>query len=164
VENSERLGRLVLVDSLGLAPFQPAPEFGQALGTFMSQPTETSHDQLWNLCSYGLDALRSDLGERWQWIKAYNIELASSPKLAGAVQQLMREFGMPGIPPEELKRISVPTRLIWGRHDLATPVAVAEDASARYGWPLHIIDGAADDPSLDRPEEFVVALSRAMEA
>lgn len=164
VERGDRLSKLVLVDSLGLAPFQPAPEFGQALGTFMSDPTETNHDQLWKLCAHDLDTLRDALGERWEWIKASNIEGARSPERIGAVQNLMEAFGMPAIPDGELKRISVPTWLVWGRHDLATPVGVAEDAAARYGWPLDIIDGAADDPSLDRPEEFVAALRRAFTA
>lgn len=164
VERSDRLSRLVLVDSLGLAQFQPAPEFGQALGSFMSDPTEANHDRLWNLCAHDLDALRDVLGERWQWIKTYNIESARSPQLAGAVQNLMEEFGMPAIPAVELERISVPTRLIWGKHDLATPVGVAENVGSRYGWPVNIIDGAADDPSLDRPEDFLAALRRALTA
>lgn len=164
VEHSDRLNRLVLVDSLGLAQFQPAPEFGQALGTFMSDPTESNHDRLWKLCAHDLDALRDVLGERWQWIKSYNIEGARSPELAGAVQNLMEEFGIPAIPVGELERISVPTRLIWGKHDLATPVGIAEGAGSRYGWPLDIIEGAADDPSLDRPEEFLAALRRAIAA
>ena len=45
----------------------------------------------------------------------------------------------------------MPTTLIWGRHDLATPLRVAEAASARYGWPLHVIEDAADDPPVERP-------------
>jgi pimeloyl-ACP methyl ester carboxylesterase len=58
----------------------------------------------------------------------------------------------------ELARIRVPATLIWGRHDLATPLAVAQAASARYGWPLHVIDNAADDPPLEQPEAFARAL------
>ena len=62
---------------------------------------------------------------------------------------------MPAIPPAELARIAVPTTLIWGRHDLATPLSVAEAASARYGWPLHVIEDAADDPPIEQPEAFL---------
>ena len=70
----------------------------------------------------------------------------------------MEQFGMPAIESPELARIHVPVTLIWGRHDLATPLAVAEAASVRYGWPLRVIDDAGDDPAIEQPEAFVRAL------
>ena len=60
-------------------------------------------------------------------------------------------------------RITVPTTLIWGRHDLATQLAIAESASTRYGWPLHVIENAADDPPIEQPEAFLRALREAFE-
>jgi hypothetical protein len=39
---------------------------------------------------------------------------------------------------------------------------VAEKASGRFGWPLHVIEAAADDPPRDRPEAFVEALRAAL--
>ena len=70
----------------------------------------------------------------------------------------MRELGVPRIPPEDLARIAVPTTLIWGRHDRANRLRIAEAASARYGWPLHVIEDCADDPPRDQPEAFLEAL------
>jgi pimeloyl-ACP methyl ester carboxylesterase len=58
----------------------------------------------------------------------------------------------------------VPTTLIWGRHDPATNLRAAELASARYGWPLHVINGAADDPVLEQPEATLYALRTSIEA
>ena len=81
-----------------------------------------------------------------------------APTLRDAQHDLMERFGFPGIAREDLERISVPTSLIWGRHDLATPLDVAREASARYGWPLQIIDEAGDDPPLEQPERFLAAL------
>jgi pimeloyl-ACP methyl ester carboxylesterase len=69
---------------------------------------------------------------------------------------------MPAIPPAELERIGVPTILIWGRHDRATPLAVAEAAAARYGWPLHVIENANDDPPVEQPEALLRALRLAL--
>ena len=60
------------------------------------------------------------------------------------------------------RAIAVPTTLIWGRHDLATRLSIAEAASARYGWPLHVIENAADDPPIEQPEAFVRALRAAL--
>ncbi len=74
----------------------------------------------------------------------------------------MVQFGMVAIPPEELERITVPTSLIWGRHDLATQLPIAEAASARYGWPLKVIENAADDPPIEQPEAFLAALRIAL--
>jgi pimeloyl-ACP methyl ester carboxylesterase len=80
-----------------------------------------------------------------------------------ALQVLMAEIGMSAIPPTALARIAVPTTLIWGRHDLATPLRIAEAASARYGWPLHVIEHAADDPPVEQPEALLRALRAAFE-
>ena len=161
-DRGDRLSRLVLVDALGLAAFQPAPEFGLALTEFIAEPTEETHDRLWRRCAFDLDAMRERMGERWEWIKAYNLDRARTPSLQATQHSLMEQFGMPAIPPAELARIAVPTTLIWGRHDLATPLSVAEAASARYGWPLHVIEDAADDPPMEQPEAFLEALRAAL--
>jgi pimeloyl-ACP methyl ester carboxylesterase len=50
----------------------------------------------------------------------------------------------------------------WGRHDLATPLAAARAARARYGWPLEVVEGAGDDPPIERPAAFLAALRRAL--
>jgi pimeloyl-ACP methyl ester carboxylesterase len=158
VDRGDRLSKLVLSDALGLAPFQPAPQFGSALGQFLAQPSGETHDALWRRCAFDLDTLRAQLGERWKWLKAYNLDRAHAPGLEAVQRRLMEQFGMPAIEPSELARIRVPVMLIWGRHDLATPLGVAEAASNRYGWPLHVIENAGDDPPLEQPEAFVRAL------
>ena len=163
-EYSGRLDRLVLVDSLGLCPFQPAPAFGSALHAFLAQPDDASHDHLWEYCVHDLDVVRRRLGERWPDFKAYNVDRAQTPSVQAALAALMQQFGISEIPAADLARIAVPTALIWGRHDLATPLSVAEAASARYGWALHVIDDAADDPAIEQPEATVRALRRALHA
>jgi pimeloyl-ACP methyl ester carboxylesterase len=70
----------------------------------------------------------------------------------------MSGFGLRPIPAADLAQITAPTSLIWGRHDLQTPLRVAEAASARYGWPLHVIDGARDDPFFEQPVAALRAL------
>ena len=66
------------------------------------------------------------------------------------------------IPAQDLARITVPTTLIWGRHDRANRLRIAAAASERFGWPLHVIDDAADDPGRDQPEAFLRALRTAI--
>jgi pimeloyl-ACP methyl ester carboxylesterase len=161
-DRSDRLGQLVLVDTLGLAPFRPAPEFGLAMTAFMARPTEETHDRFWQHCAYDLDGLRTQMGPRWESLKAYNLDRARLPTMQPVMRSLMEQFGMPAIPPTVLAEITVPTALIWGRHDLATEVGVAEAASSRYGWPLHVIEDCADDPPLEQPEAFLKALHVAL--
>jgi pimeloyl-ACP methyl ester carboxylesterase len=52
--------------------------------------------------------------------------------------------------------------LIWGRHDVGMRLNVAEAASLRYGWPLHVIENARDDPAVEQPEAFLEALHTAL--
>jgi pimeloyl-ACP methyl ester carboxylesterase len=162
IQRGELLQRLVLVNTFGLAPFQPAPQFGQALMQFQAEPSARTHDSLWRHCAFDLDRLRSRMGERWRPFADYNVERARMPATQAAVQALMQAFGIAPIAPEELARIKVPTRLIWGRHDLATPLAVAEAASKRYRWPLHVIENANDDPAIEQPEAFLQAFRTAI--
>jgi ubiquinone/menaquinone biosynthesis C-methylase UbiE len=132
------------------------------LRRFLAAPTAASHRDLWRQCAFDLDGLRERMGERWVAFEAYNLERARTPSVQAALGALIEQFGMPAISATDLARIAVPTTLIWGRHDRATPLAVAEDASARYGWPLQIIENANDDPPVEQPEAVVRALRVAL--
>lgn len=162
-ECSEQLSRLVLVDTLGLAVFQPAPDFGHALSDFIKDPTGDTHDRLWGHCAFDLDTRRNRMGERWELLKAYNLDRARAPGLRAIQHCLMEQFGMPSIAEADLARIAVPTSLIWGRDDRATSLSVAEVTAARFGWPLHVIEQCADDPSIEQPEAFLEALRAAIQ-
>ena len=161
IKRAGRVNRLVLVDTLGLARFRPSPRFAFGLATFVARPNERRYDRFMRQCAYDLDSLRGRMQQQWEPFAAYNLELARSPK-AKAAGTLLRRFGIPRIPPEELARIDVPTTLIWGRHDRANRLRVAEAASDRHGWPLLVIDEAADDPARDQPPAFLSALRTAL--
>ena len=152
----------MLVDSLGLTPFEPAPAFGAALQRFLGLPNEETHEGLWRHCAFDLDGLRQEMGDQWQPFEAYNVDRARTPSAAAALGSLMAHVGMPAIPASDLARIAVPTALIWGRHDVATPLDVAEAASILHGWPLHVIEDSADDPPIEQPEAFLRALESAL--
>ncbi len=161
-DHGARLDRLVLVDTLGLTPFEPAPRFGLALHRFLAQPTAGTYDRFMEFCTFDLDRVRAQLGQRWAPYAAYAVELAGTPSVQAAMGALIGQFAATPIPHDELARIDVPTTLIWGRHDLATPLRIAEVAADRYGWPLHVIEGVGDDPPLDQPDAFLDALRAAI--
>lgn len=163
-DRSERLRRLILVDALGLGRFRPAPRFALGLIRFLARPTERTYNRFLPQCMFDPDGLRRQMGERWEPFLAYNLDRARAPSSKSALRTLMRHLGVPAIPPEALARISVPTTLIWGRHDRANRLRIAEAASARYGWPLHVIENSRDDPKLEQPKAFLKALRAALDS
>jgi len=157
-DRTEAVDRLVLVVPLGLAPFEPTPAFGSALRGFLTAPGEDTHDELWQHCVFDFDGLRARPATRWPLLRAYNLDRARDPRVTYAVDALIEQFGLAAIPDDVLRGIAVPTSLIWGRHDVIVPLSVARRASARFGWPLHVLEHAGNEPALEAPDEFVRTL------
>jgi pimeloyl-ACP methyl ester carboxylesterase len=162
IEHPDRLSRLVLVDTYGLGRFWPTPRYALAMLAFTARPTEGTQERLFRQCTFDLDGLREQVGERGRLLEAYALDRAREPAMNAALKHLMPQLGMRAIPPAELARIAVPTALIWGRRDRQVRLGLAEAASARYGWPLHVIERAADDPAFEQPEAFLRALRGAL--
>jgi pimeloyl-ACP methyl ester carboxylesterase len=154
------LAALVLVDTLGLRRFVPSPNFGFRLVRFLSNPTEASYEPFFQTCMYDGGATKKGLGDRWNPFLADYLAGIQDTKRKDAVGELIKHLG--GTRIEGLEQIAVPTTLIWGRHDRATPLRAARAASRRYAWPLHVIDACGDDPKLERPEAFLEALDAAL--
>ena len=108
-----------------------------------------------------MPGLREQLGPLWAPLMTLALQGARSPEGKSAVRGLVSQFGMRPIPDVELARISVPTTLVWGRHDRQTPLSVGQRASERFGWPLHVIEDAADDPAFEQPAAVLEALATA---
>lgn len=156
-----RVARLILVDPLGLVPLQPAPEFQRALMSFYERPADDTYEALWDQCAFDKGGLRARMQEKWDLLKSFTLDRMKDRALQSQAQALLGAFGMSPMPTEELTAIRVPTTLVWGREDRATRLQVGETASARFGWPLHIIDRAGDDPPLEQPRAFIDALRAA---
>jgi pimeloyl-ACP methyl ester carboxylesterase len=162
VDHGDRLSGLVLVDALGLGRFRPSPKFALALIRFLARPSQESDDRLWRRCTFDLDGVRTQMGESWETFAAYHLDRAREPIGKAALRTLMRKVGVPAIPAHDLNRIEVPTSLIWGQHDVAPRLRIAEAARKRHGWPLQVIENAANDPAIEAPEAFLAALRAAL--
>ena len=106
-------------------------------------PRRRQGTKLMRYCVHDFDGMRQRLGDRWSDYAEYAVDRLRQPSRGlAAVGSLMATLGIAEIPAEaELARISVPTTLIWGRHDLATPLRVAESGRSRaFGWPLHVVE------------------------
>lgn len=162
--DGDHISQLVLVDTLGLAPLRPAPSFTLAMVGFLARPTEHTFDRLLGQCVLDLESVQGQLGERWELIAAYGVESARTPDVRAAGRRLMKAFGVSAISEADLARITIPTTLIWGRHDLQARLRVGEAASARHGWPLRVIEDCATDPHIEQPEALVEQLHAALAA
>ena len=162
--HSSRLAHLVLVDTMGLAWFRPAPSFALPMMGFLARPTPRSRDRLFNQCFLDIDRVGEQAGGQWEPLLAYALDRARTPSVQATLRRLMPRLGMPPIPFGDLESIAVPTTLIHGRYDLQVRLRTAEEASARYGWPLHVIEDCRDDPAVEQPEAFLDALRTALGA
>jgi pimeloyl-ACP methyl ester carboxylesterase len=162
IDHSDRVDRLVLVDTYGLDRFRPPPGMALSFIGVLLRPSERGLQRSFrNYCFVDLDGVRAEMGERYEWMAAYALDRFRTPSVKAAMRSLFRELAST-IPPEDLDRIAVPTTLIWGRHDVGMRLNVAEAASLRYGWPLHVIENARDDPAVEQPEAFLEALHTAL--
>ena len=161
-DHSNRLARLVLLDTGGLVGrVRPAPGALLALIRHSARPSERTTLRLLRQVTVDPARVQRQLGARWEPFLGYMVDRSRTPSVQKANRRLLRELGFPQIPPQELARIGVPTTLIWGRHDRVMPLRTAEQASARYGWPLHVIDDAGHFSIVDQPEAVLRALHAA---
>jgi len=161
IAHPDRLTRLVLIGAGSLARFRPAPGVALALIRFVARPSERTQQRFLRQVAVDPTRVRALLGDRWEASQAYNLDRARTPSVRAANRRLLRELGTRTIPPQELARIAVPTSLIWGRHDRVMRLRIAEAASARYGWPLHVVEDAGHF-SLEQPQAFRAALRAAL--
>jgi pimeloyl-ACP methyl ester carboxylesterase len=161
IAHPDRLSRLVLVGAGSLGRFRPAPGVLLALIRFLARPNERTQRGFLRQVAVDPANARALMGDRWDASQVYSLERARTPSVRAANRRMLRELGTKTIPPEELARIDVPTALIWGRHDRVMRLRIAEQASARYGWPLHVIE-AAGHFSIEQPEAFQMALRAAL--
>jgi pimeloyl-ACP methyl ester carboxylesterase len=162
VNHGDRLAHLVLVDTLGLGWFRPAPSFAFPMMRFVARPTPRSRDRFLSRCFVDVDRVGDRAGDQWEPLLAYALDRARTPSVQVAMRRLIPRLAMPPIPGRDIERIGVPTTLIHGRHDLQVRLRAAEAASARYGLPLHVIEDCRDDPAVEQPEAFLDALRTAL--
>lgn len=157
------LGRLVLVAAPGLGRWRPpSPAFVAAAVRMNLRPSRRSIERFeegW--CYRDLDRIRREDQDGNEAFEVYLLSCGTRPGTKRAVRQVIRA-GTERVPDEDLRSIRTPTALVWGRDDVLVPRAIGEDASARLGWPLHVVDEAGHLPHVDAPIAFSEALDLAL--
>ena len=148
--HGERLRRLVVYGAPGIGPYRMPAGLRVTAVRFALRPTARNSERFERRALHDLDAARErDPG----WFAALGAELLTRAREPG-VKRTMRHLiatGTARVPDDALRRIPVPVDLVWGRHDRFVPLRLAEDASARLGLALHVVEDAGHAAHLDRP-------------
>ena len=125
---------------------------------FAIRPTLRNAERFDRFALLDVDATRQRDAGWYDAFVDYTRARARIPHVKQTMRNLIATQTKP-IADRELDRITVPTTLLWGRHDRMVPLSVGEAAAARHGWPLRVIDHAAHAPHIEQPEAFVEALT-----
>jgi pimeloyl-ACP methyl ester carboxylesterase len=130
---------------------------------FALRPTERNAERFDRWAFFDFDLARRREPAWFEAFSAYTRSRAAVPHVKRTMGQLIRAGTKP-VPETELRRIAAPTTLLWPGHDRFVALGLAEAASARLGWPLHVIDVAGHAAHIERPDAFVGALQAALGA
>jgi pimeloyl-ACP methyl ester carboxylesterase len=163
VARGKEISKLILVDSGSLGRFRPPPALLFALIRFMKNPDRAGAERMQRVIFLDVERVRAQMGDRLTGLQDYQIDRAKQPSVNQANRTLLRKVGTKRIPDDELQRIDVPVALIWGRHDRVNPIKHAQQASAKFGWPLYPIEDAGHIPMAEQPAGFGAALRTILE-
>jgi 2-hydroxymuconate-semialdehyde hydrolase len=157
------LRQLVIYGAPGIGPYRLPPGLRVVAIRFGLRPTARNAERFERWAFFDLDQARGQDPEWFEAFSEYTRGRAVVPHVKATMRRLIKT-GTRRIPDTELKRITVPTGLVWGRQDRFVPLAVAEGASARLGWPLHVIDDAGHVPHIERSGAFLAVLRAVLNA
>lgn len=152
------LSRLVISGGPGIGPHRMPARLRYVGLRFAVRPTSRNLERFARFAMRDVDAVRDRDPDWYAAFDGYECSRARVGHVARTMRYLLRAETKQ-IAADELRRIAVPVTLLWGRHDRMVPLAVAEHASAMFGWPLVVIEDAAHVSHVEQPDAFVRALS-----
>jgi pimeloyl-ACP methyl ester carboxylesterase len=152
------LRRLVIYAAPAIGPYRMPLGLRVVAIRFALRPSERTAERFDRYALLDLDRTRHRDPRWFEAFSGYTLSRAVVPHVKRTMRQLIKN-GTRRVPDAELRRIAIPTALVWGRHDRMAPPRLAEAASNRLGWPLHLIDDAAHAPHIEQPNGFLRALS-----
>jgi pimeloyl-ACP methyl ester carboxylesterase len=162
IHNARELRRLVLYGAPAVGPYSLPPGLLLTAIMFDIAPSRRSIGRFQRWAFRDPDTLRAQDPSWFDAFTSYLLSRAALPHVKETMRRLI-SIGKRPVAARDLRRISVATSLLWGRHDRMVPLRIGEAAQAACGWPLHVIDDAGHAPHIERPEAFLDALWRAIE-
>jgi 2-hydroxymuconate-semialdehyde hydrolase len=155
------LRRLVLYGTPAIGRYRMPPGLMLTALRFALRPTLRNLERFERWALLDVEATKRRDPGWYRAFDAYCVSRAAVRHVKRTMRRLVRTQTRQ-VPEPALHRIDTPTTLLWGRHDRMVPLRIGEGASTALGWPLHAIEGTGHVPHLERPDEFVRALTRAL--
>jgi pimeloyl-ACP methyl ester carboxylesterase len=156
--HGDLLRRLVLYGVPGIGPYRIPLGLRVVAIRFALRPSKANAERFDRWAFFDFDLARQENSEWFEAFIAYTRSRAVVPHVKRTMRQLVSTCTKQ-VPDAELRRIDVPTTLLWGRHDRFVSVGLALAASTRLGWPLHVIEDTGHVPHIEQPEAFLTALA-----
>jgi pimeloyl-ACP methyl ester carboxylesterase len=154
----ELLRQLVIYAAPAIGPYRMPLGLRVVAIRFALRPSERTAERFDRYALLDLDRTR-ERDPRWfEAFSRYTLSRAAVPHVKQAMRRLINT-GTRRVPDAKLRRIAIPTTLVWGKHDRMVPPRLAEAASKKLDWSLHLIDDAAHAPHIEQPAAFLDALS-----
>jgi 2-hydroxymuconate-semialdehyde hydrolase len=154
---ASRWAGVVVYGAPGVARYRMPLGLRMTAIRFSLRPTEKNNERFERWALRDLEATRARDPDWLAAFERYSRERARLSHVKRTMRTLV-DLGTRRVPPAELAAARLPVSMIWGRHDRMTPLELAHDARARFGWPLHVVDEAGHVPHVERPDEFAGAL------
>ncbi|MEP6527289.1 MAG: alpha/beta hydrolase [Nocardioidaceae bacterium] len=157
-EHSDLLGRLVIYAAPAIGPYRVPLGLMVIAIRFSLRPTERNSERFNSWGFHDFDRARRRDPEWYGAWDDYVRERGAVPHVKRTMRRLIKTETKQ-IPEVELRNISCPTALLWGRHDRFVSLQVGESASDRFGWPLHVVEETGHVPHIERPGAFLRAFA-----
>jgi 2-hydroxymuconate-semialdehyde hydrolase len=159
-QDAGSIRELVVYAAPGIGPYRIPLRLMILAARFDLRPSEKNAERFDRFAFYDFDAAKRRDAE---WLEAWSLytrERAAVPHVKRTMRRLIKTCTKQ-IPEAELRRIEIPTTLVWGSHDRFVPLGLAEGAGARLDWPLRVIDQTGHVPHIERTQAFLDALPAA---
>ncbi len=150
---SDAISQLVIYAAPGVGPYRLPLRLRYVAVRFAIRPSARNAERFDRFALHDLDAVRRRDPRWFEAFETYTRSRAVVPHVKKTMRRLIASETR-RIPDGDLDRITVPTALLWGRHDRMVPLSVAHHAAARHGWPLHVIENAGHAPHIEEPDAF----------
>ena len=156
-EHGALLERLVIYGAPGVGRYRMPLGLRVTAIRFALHPTERNMERFDRWAFFDFDRVRAQDAE---WFAAFDADTMARARVPHVKRTMKRsDHDRHCKPVPGLERVAVPATLLWGRHDRFVPLSLAEAASRRLGWPLHIIEDAGHVPHIEQSDAFLEALS-----
>jgi pimeloyl-ACP methyl ester carboxylesterase len=159
--HGDSLSRLIVYAAPGIGRYRMPLRLRTVAISFTLRPNERSGERFERFALLDRERTRQRDPAWFDAFSAYVLSRARVPYVKRTMSALVKA-GTRRVPDAELHRVGIPVALLWGRHDRMTPLPLAEAASTRLGWPLHVVDDAAHVPHIEQPDGFVAGLAEGL--